>query len=297
VVYSCDIFASSYGEPILSGRSKRQKTAKNTRGGAGFSILQETRPEGDAVETVVLTEENRPATRRARNGRPLTEEQLERRVHDAGARGIASGTGRSKWRTDRLDRQRSEKGIRVGESERGRGTEAVEKWGKSRGGEMRESAGKLDGSAEGVDRCRTETGSITVFSNFEIAPKPSARAASPHAQGGSVPGIKGQPAGVYAKEEETVGVGDGVMGEKGQVGGLEKGRKERTGKEQRQQTGAARDGASGHAALVCDECDNGGEPGADAAVCGTGVLHNHPRVLPGRGGGGHAQWRVVLYEV
>jgi hypothetical protein len=255
VVYSCNIFASSHGEPILSGRSKRQKTAKNTRGGA--ASLPETRPEGDAVETVVLTEENRPATRRARNGRPLTEEQLERRVHDAGAQGIASGTGRSKWRTERLDRERSEKRIPVGESEWERGTEAVEEWGKGRMGEMRASAAKLNDSRERRNCCRAEKGSITRISDHERAPKPSARAASPHAQGGSVPGIKGFPVRVDEEEEEIVRVGDGRMGKKGQVGGPENGRKERNvGKEQFQQMGPAKESASGQAVLLCDECDN-----------------------------------------
>lgn len=242
-------FAYPHGEPILSGGSKRQKSGQNTSGGARFSSLQETKPKEEAVETVVLSEENRPAHRRARIGEPLSEEQLERRVHDAGARRIASETGRSEWRRDTLDRKESKNRTSDGESEQGKALRSAETRGQSRGEGMQEGVGKVNGSPEGRNRCRAEKGSITV------SPKPSARAASPHAQGGSVAGITGHA--TRPKEEETVCVGDGRAGEKGQVGGLEKGREERNvGKEEFQQTGAARDGASGYAALVCDECDS-----------------------------------------
>jgi hypothetical protein len=117
--------------------------------------------------------------------------------------GSASETGRSEWRADRLDREKSEERTSVGESEQGKASRSAETRGQSRGEGLREGVGKVNGSPEGHNRCRMEKGSITVFSDFERASKPSARAEPTHAQGGSVWGIKGHPGGNEQEEERV----------------------------------------------------------------------------------------------
>jgi hypothetical protein len=90
----------------------------------------------------VLSEENRPASGM---GQPLLKEQLERKIHDAGAREIAGKTGRTERRTNSLNRETSEANQRkrsIGESERGKVTGIAGERGKSEGQEERESPRK-----------------------------------------------------------------------------------------------------------------------------------------------------------